>query len=456
MPPSVALAGTCLVIAFLLYRDIKLHPTLSHHLWIPLVWFFVLGSRNVSAWLSLGATQIVDLEAYQEGNALDRNFLLLFIVLSTVVLLRRRLPWGEILRKNRIIFYFMLFCLVSILWSEFPFVAFKRFFKFSGLMIIVLVVLSERSPGEATLAILRRMSYLIICLSALFVRYFPEYGRYYHIWTYEVGYSGACVYKNQLGVACIIAAMVFLWGLLHETGGKTRLLKSITFWSYLFMLALTLYLLSIANSATATFCVVVGAAIILGTSLPSAKNRPSTVGNWVLGTMVFAAMLEIAFNIKDKIALALGREPSLTGRLPLWNILLGMENNPLLGTGYESFWTIDRLTYIWSLGYTALQAHNGYIDTYLNLGLAGVAFFLALIISHFKNVVREFSRDYSLGQLKLAFFMIFVLYNYTEAAFPRLGLLLLIFFMFMIELPRPDEGLIEEEPVNPLAVDTGF
>ena len=451
MPPNVALAGTWLIIGFLLYQDIKDHPRFSPYLWIPLVWFFILGSRPVSAWLGLSERQIVDLEGYQEGSSVDRGFLVILIVLSVLVLMKRRLPWGEIIRKNRVIFCFMLFCLVSILWSEFPFVAFKRFVKFSGSVIIALVILSERSPGEAALAVLRRMSYFIICLSVVFVRYIPEYGRYYHAWTYEVGYSGACVYKNQLGVACIIAVIVFLWELIRRFTGVSQSLKSIKVWSYLFMLALAFYLLYIADSATATFCVIVGVAIILVTGLPFARRQPSTIGARIVGAAVFAGLIQFVFNVKDMVIVALGRNPSLTGRLPLWKLLIGMKNNPLIGTGFESFWTIDRLTYIWGLGHTALQAHNGYIDTYLNLGLTGVVFFLALILSHFKRVAKEFVRDYSWGQLKFAFFMIFVLYNYTEAAFPRLGLLLLIFFMFMIELPRPDDRPPDQRPLEVLS-----
>lgn len=436
MSSYVALAACLLILAFLFYLDIKQHPALSGALWIPLVWLFILGSRNLSAWLGLGASRIVDLEAYQEGNSLDRNFLIILIILSAIVLIRRKLPWREILQRNQVLLYFLLFCLASILWSEFPLVAFKRFVKFAGSVTIILVILSERSPFEAALAVLRRISYLVICLSVLFIRYFPEYGRYYHIWTYEVGYSGACVYKNQLGVACIIAAVVFLWELVREFGRKRKPFSSVEIWTILGMLAMTAYLTKIANSATATFCILVGILLILGTNLPLAKRRPATITKWISGVFLASALLQAAFNIKDKIIVALGRNPSLTGRVPLWNTLLGMANNPLIGTGYESFWTIDRLTYIWGLGYTALQAHNGYIDTYLNLGLVGVAFFLALILTYFKNTGREFLRDYSFGQIKLAFFIIFILYNFTEAAFPRLGLLLLVFLMFMIEVPQ--------------------
>ncbi len=49
-----------------------------------------------------------------------------------------------------------------------------------------------------------------------------------------------------------------------------------------------------------------------------------------------------------------------------------MKTNPLLGTGYESFWLGPRLQWFWQhagLGHIN-EAHNGYLEVYLNLGIS--------------------------------------------------------------------------------------
>ena len=70
---------------------------------------------------------------------------------------------------------------------------------------------------------------------------------------------------------------------------------------------------------------------------------------------------------------ALGRNSTLTGRTEIWKLVLGMANNPIFGAGYESFWLGERLQKLWHYYWFPInEAHNGYIEIYLNLGWIGV------------------------------------------------------------------------------------
>ena len=53
----------------------------------------------------------------------------------------------------------------------------KRWIKDLGNPIMALVILTERRPYEALGITLRRLSFLLLPLSVVFVRYFPELGR---------------------------------------------------------------------------------------------------------------------------------------------------------------------------------------------------------------------------------------------------------------------------------------
>ena len=44
--------------------------------------------------------------------------------------------------------------------------------------------------------------------------------------------------------------------------------------------------------------------------------------------------------------------------------------NPLLGAGFENFWVGERQVTLGGLG--GNQAHNGYLEIYLNLGWVGI------------------------------------------------------------------------------------
>jgi O-antigen ligase len=76
---------------------------------------------------------------------------------------------------------------------------------------------------------------------------------------------------------------------------------------------------------------------------------------------------------------AIGRDFSMTGRVDLWKAIFSViKERPLLGYGYEAFWTefgvkdayISRFA-----GWLPGSAHNGFLDIMLELGVAGAIIF---------------------------------------------------------------------------------
>lgn len=112
------------------------------------------------------------------------------------------------------------------------------------------------------------------------------------------------------------------------------------------------------------------------------------------------------------------------------------EANAWLGTGFESFWLGSRLEYLGSLWYwKPTQAHNGYLETYLNLGMVGLFFLGALILSsygHIRTLLVMKSAKVEVvnfARFGLAFLTIYLLYNITEGAFKSLHFLFVMFLM---------------------------
>ena len=167
MPPQLALFLCLLFIGYIFWIDIKTKDGPSHELWIPLIWMFLAGSRYVSQWLNWSPSQ---LEAYHEGSPLDAIVFTLLIVGGLYVLSRRKIDWNLLVRQNKWIWLYFLYCGVSIVWSDFPFVSFKRWIKELGNPIMVLVILTDRRPVEAIDSILRRLAVAWLPLSIVFFK----------------------------------------------------------------------------------------------------------------------------------------------------------------------------------------------------------------------------------------------------------------------------------------------
>jgi hypothetical protein len=72
---------------------------------------------------------------------------------------------------------------------------------------------------------------------------------------------------------------------------------------------------------------------------------------------------------------------------------------------------------------------------YLNLGWVGVALLLLLIAWGYHTVVAALPRDRDVARLKLAYFVIAILYNFTEAAFKVMHPVWLVFLLATVAVP---------------------
>ena len=134
---------------------------------------FIVGSRNLSQWLD---GQVgMSAQAFEEGNPLDRIISSALILLAIGILMSRSFKWGAFFARNLSLIAFVFFALVSVCWSDFPFVAFKRWFRDLGNYLVILVVLSDPRPLEAVRVVLRRLSYLLVPLSILLIKYYSAY-----------------------------------------------------------------------------------------------------------------------------------------------------------------------------------------------------------------------------------------------------------------------------------------
>jgi exopolysaccharide production protein ExoQ len=430
MPPTIATLVFCAGIIGLFLLDRNRKAAASPALWIPVAWLSIGASRGISEWFR-GVAVMQSPDEYLEGSPVDQLVYIGLLGAGLLVLLARGRRSETILRANGPLVIFFLYCAVSVLWSDYPFVAFKRWTKALGNLVMVLVVLTDRDPSGAVRRLLARSGFLLIPVSVLLIKYYPALGRSYSIWTGEPYYSGVATGKNGLGVVCLIFGLASLWRFLQVVHG--RLAGPLI--AHGVVLAMALWLLWMADSATALGCFMVGAGLIVlrtrrGFALKPAALHLVAVG--ILSLCVFGLILDPGAGLVQ----AMGRDPTLTGRTQLWQDLLRMPVNSWLGTGFESFWLGERARWLWARHWWhPNQAHNGYLEVFITLGWLGVALLAFVMAWGYRHIVGALPRDPNLATLRLALFMAAVLYNLTEAAFKVMHPVWIAFLLAVTVVP---------------------
>src|SRR6202034_3122571 len=126
MPPHLALLLWFILVVGLFWFDPAKEAKVSWALWVPLAWMFFMGSRGPSQWLGSAPGESGMSASLEEGDPLNRAVYSALFVLSIVILVSRSFSWGNFFARNRALTAFLLFALASVLWSDFPFTAFKK------------------------------------------------------------------------------------------------------------------------------------------------------------------------------------------------------------------------------------------------------------------------------------------------------------------------------------------
>ena len=444
MTPAIALTVTLVFIFYLFKRDFHEPYRPSHALWVPSIWLLLLGSRPLSYWLDLGLTSQDAFQSqaagdYMEGSPIDRAGFLILMAAGLIVLFKRSIAWRQVLQNNIAIALFFLYCAITVLWSDFPEVASKRWCKSLGDPMMVLIILSDPQPIKAVRAVLKRCTYILIPLSVLFIKYYSHLGREYSEHEGLVFYTGVAMNKNVLGFICMACGLFCVWRLCAEWSERRATAKNGDAAVAVLLLAMVGWLFYMTDSKTSLLCLMIGSLIMVGLG---AKHVRENTGRYLIIGIFVLSILQLVFNVGELIILGAGRDTTLTGRTELWEIVLGMAEHPLTGDGYESFWLGDRLKKLWAIYYfKPNQAHSGYIETYLNLGLIGVAFLTGMIISLYRKMRELLSGDASateqvnFARYGLGFLAAYLFFNITEAAFKELHFLFVTFLIFAMKYP---------------------
>jgi len=347
---------------------------------------------------------------------MDRVVLFSLILVSFLILARRSFQWSSFFSHNVFLTLLLLYGLASFMWSDYSGIALKRWIRDLGNFLVILVIVSETHPAEALGAFFRRLFYLLMPLSILMIKYYTYMAVTYGFYNGLAEFTGAATSKNTLGASCMLSGVFFFWDSVRRwSTRKEKRTRQILLVNLAFIM-MTYWLLRKSSSATSLVCLLMGCAVILVHNMWG-KQRPALL-KWGIPCVLLAyVILGMGLGLDEMLIKSLGRDATYTGRTNIWAAVLSIDINPLLGTGYDSFWLGDRLYQVWQMAGFVNEAHNGYLEFYLNLGIIGVCILVGLLLFSYKVICRKLNEPRPIASLALGMWTLALFYNMTEASF---------------------------------------
>jgi O-antigen ligase len=412
---------------------------------IPGAWITIQGSRPLSYWFGGGGGS--------EANLIDTVAFAGLMGSAIVVLVKRGIRWGTLIRRNRALFLIYFFLAMSAFWSGMPAVSLKRVIKDFGCVLVALVVLTETNPTEAIRIVFVRVSYLLFPLSVVFIKFFPEIGRQANR-AGENMFTGITTHKNSLGETVFVFGLIILWDLIETYKSEARRGKNGQVLIRLGMFLMGLWLLVTCNSQTSRLCLILGILTLWGSARLAGMRYGKRVLIACLAVVICLTVLDSTFGISDAIVVALGRNPTLTGRTDIWRVVLDQKTDPFIGSGFYTFWDSEKGKAIIDSYMRINSTHNGYLEMYVDGGLVGdVLLGLLLLAAGSRVIGRLFTGD-PLGKTGLMYWLLAILYNFSETSFFRLDVLWFTFLLVTIEYLQRlqqsgERGIVPERLGNP-------
>jgi O-antigen ligase len=446
MPYFVATSFWLFVI-WLIRRDTALRPGMSAAVWIPTLWVGILASRPISMWVGFGGG--VDT---LEGSPVDRAIFIALIGSAAYILTKRGLEWGIIISDNWPIFLFYGYLFISIFWADAVYVSFKRWLKEIGNIVVALVILTEVDWQQAFRAVFVRCAYVLMPLSVIYIRYFPDLGRRYSMHSGGMEATGVTTQKNSLGTMVVTCGLILIWDWLERSRPEADRQDKWERYVPIVVLGIGVYLLHVCDSKTSIACLIVGSALLAATRLPVFRQKISALGITALISGVVLFALDSVFDLKAMVVQSMGRDMTFTGRTDVWRELLNLKTDPIFGTGFCSFWSNQyyqsKLPEWLAEG---RSTHNGYLEMYIDGGWVALFFLAIMLIAIAIRINRDLGTGSNYAVVRFAVFVAMLIGNFSESHFGRMSPLGFLFLLVAMGSVPPDA--LPETWTEPAEVD---
>jgi O-antigen ligase len=312
--------------------------------------------------------------------------------------------------RRKFLWAFVGLLMASTLWSAVPNLTLRRSLVVLGATFFALY-LSARYSLREQMRLLAWAMGIAVLLNFVFMLAFPSLARE-TAGLYEGTWRGIFAQKNVLARIMLLSALNFLLVVLDTR--RYRYLLWIGF-------GMSIMLLLLANSKTA-----LAAFLVIVSLIPLFRalrwNYSVAIPFFTILLLVSGSIAILLIGNTEAILSALGRDITLTGRTGIWAIVLDkIGQHPWLGYGFEGFWLgmEGESADIWYETYfMAPNAHNGFLDLALALGLIGLLFFMLSFLRSCLRAVTWLRLNKTTEGLWAIVYLTFLLFcNITESVF---------------------------------------
>jgi exopolysaccharide production protein ExoQ len=299
--------------------------------------------------------------------------------------------------------------LSSYFWSEFPGYTLKNMQEVWQMTIFGLYFATRFGLKDQIKLVATTLG-----IGALFSTYFalisPSVGQ--HLTVHVGAWKGVYDYKNTLGSMMVLNCLTFF--LLSANKPNHRLYKWTGF-------ALSVFLILRCTSKTALVLFFIIILILLFYRNYRWRGKISVV-YLDIGILIIGCVGIVVLTQWVAILSGLGKDPTLTGRLPLWGFLITtITDRPWLGYGRGAIWAPES-KYSRQAGsmvmenYLPPHAHNGYIDLGLDAGLIVLSLFVvSFAITYLHALKLAYAAKKSEDLWPLAVLLFLAINNFSES-----------------------------------------
>lgn len=324
-------------------------------------------------------------EAIGSSNIINQIIYSSIFILTTIAAIPKLNQIYSLIKQERAIIIFLIWALVTIIWSDFPFVSFKRWFQIFTFYWVTLVYFAHYPYIDDLIKLIKPIIYSYILITLAVCLLIPEAkDPEFNTW------RGLTLSKNNLGQVGLILSVLTLIIVNFE---KEIIKKNIAV--LFFILSITISLATFSSTTYISLFIFLSGSLVFYLSKKFWRN----LGVGYAFTIILSAFLVtlggLIFyfdpTITDFIQGIFGKSETFYDRGKLWSVMIwNISQHPIIGCGFQGFWVIESpkiqllyQSFIW----LPIQAHNGYLDMINETGLVGFAFFLGIIMKYFITVI---------------------------------------------------------------------
>lgn len=386
--------------------------------------------------------------ANADGDLVSQFVYLILYIFTIIYISTSTKPVRAALVSSKGLFIIFSLVTLSIVWSDDSLISARRVFALLGSSLFAYYLAASYSL-QTILTLVNRALFITAIASVITAITLPGLGVMSALQEggfHEGAWKGIYIHKNTLGRLMVINALTAL--ILYS------ITKKKIHW---FEMALAVFLIVMSQSSTALILGI----FIIGISYLLKSFRMNGYGLiLMLLSLLMIGLFSVAYigtNYELFFEL-IGKDPTLTGRTALWEqVVIAIGKRPVMGHGFGGFWiggnsASARISQ--ELNWEIPNAHNGFLDIFLDLGYVGFGVFIVIYISKLFSFMKAYSlhreRVYEWGVM---YMLLFLIYNFLESNLLRQNSFLWILFVttivsYALQLARSKKNLTKERPLQ--------